>query len=232
MEALAVREDQTNVVLTPRSSGSKPDNGSIAEIDENNCPCRVSIEMPNTECKLSRLLNERGIRLYEVMDYRVSSEGKVRHLVKVQNTSTDKKGNCTAKRVGQTYWFETEGCKICQIILGHDSFLVSKKQMNEVSCIYTFTTANHQKLNLIMGELENAGLKPKLLRMENCIVKDNILTDKQERALLMGYESGYFAYPRRTSTEKLAKSLGIRAGSASEMVRRGLHALLEEYFNG
>jgi len=53
------------------------------------------------------------------------------------------------------------------------------------------------------------------------------LTPEQSEALLIAYENGYFDNQRQTSTEALAKQLGISRQAYSSRLRRGYRNLIE-----
>jgi hypothetical protein len=54
------------------------------------------------------------------------------------------------------------------------------------------------------------------------------LTDRQDEALRIAYELGYFEIPRGAALDDVADELGISAASASERLRRAQTRLLEE----
>ena len=195
-----------------------------------NLPCHVILEMENSRCKLSKMLSERGIHQYDVMDLRIGSEGKVRHLVKMPATNKYNGAEKSTTKADESCWFESEGCEICKAILGNDSFLVSKKHLRDDFFLYSFMAPSFSAFRKIIDDLEAAGLKPKILKVEDHTMRTKILTEKQERALWLGLQTGFFDYPRRTSTVQLGKALGIRASTLSEITRRGMHRLLEVYF--
>lgn len=54
------------------------------------------------------------------------------------------------------------------------------------------------------------------------------LTDRQQEALRIAYQKGYFDIPRRTSLEDVAEELDISPSSVSERLRRAQTQLIEE----
>jgi len=56
----------------------------------------------------------------------------------------------------------------------------------------------------------------------------NGLTDRQDEALRIAYELGYFDVPRSASLEDVAEKLGIAPSSVSERLRRAQTQLIEE----
>lgn len=53
------------------------------------------------------------------------------------------------------------------------------------------------------------------------------LTEKQQEALALARDGGYFAIPRQTATEDLAAELGISDQAFIERLRRGILALMD-----
>ena len=211
----------------PREGGAS---GLRFPDESKNLPCHIILEMENSRCRISKMLSERGIYQYDVMDLRIGSGGTFRHLVKMRSAKTYKgRGDSTMGMADKSCWFESEGCEICKTILGNNSFLVSKKHLRDDVFLYSFMAPNFSAFRKILDDLENAGLKPKILKVEDHTLRNTILTQKQERALWMGLQTGFYDYPRRMSTIKLAQALGVRASTVSEVTRRGIHRLLEVY---
>lgn len=76
---------------------------------------------------------------------------------------------------------------------------------------------------------ENAGFRlHRLTRDGDPEPAGDGLTDRQEEALRIAYELGYFEIPRGVSLDGVADELGISAASASERLRRAQTRLLEE----
>ena len=211
-----------------------------------NRPCYVTLEVQNNTCKVSRMLEGvvNGNQHHEILDIRSTPEGKVRHLVKMERAKTkarngvngNGKGNGNGfgdngLDAGRTQWYECEGCNICKTILRYNSFLVSRTSVGDNSVfLYSFMATNFGTFKHIFAEMEGLGLAPKIMRVEDYAFRSKVLTEKQERALWLGLQTGFFDYPRRTNTQALAKSLGIKASTLSEITRRGMHRLLEVFF--
>lgn len=52
------------------------------------------------------------------------------------------------------------------------------------------------------------------------------LTEKQDEALVMAWEAGYFQTPREAKLEDIAEQIGITRQSLSQRLRRGEHSLI------
>lgn len=57
------------------------------------------------------------------------------------------------------------------------------------------------------------------------------LTERQRSALEVAYRSGYFEWPRRSSGEEVADSLGVSSSTFHQHVRRAEQRLLAALFD-
>jgi predicted DNA binding protein len=56
------------------------------------------------------------------------------------------------------------------------------------------------------------------------------MTARQQSVLKSALELGYYDFPKRISTDKLAEKLGIKAGTVSEILRRAEKNVISRYF--
>jgi hypothetical protein len=68
----------------------------------------------------------------------------------------------------------------------------------------------------------------RLTRDESSVPPGEGLTNRQDEALRIAYERGYFEIPRQTSLEEIAAELDITASSVTERLRRAQTQLIEE----
>lgn len=203
-----------------------------------NEPYHISIEIKNERCKVLRELQKRNINRFRVADIRGISGGAVRHLVELTPEQAAKvsknmlvKLHESNKSKGKTIaWIESEGCDVCNTIISHGSFLITGKNIQNSTFIYNFIVPNFDAYTGIITALERCGLKPKILRITKFKPKGKILTENQEKVLWLAYKMGFFDYPRKINTIKLAKRLGISPSTLSEIIRRGLRRMLRSYF--
>lgn len=201
-------------------------------------PHRVSIEIINEHCKILKLFKDLGIRQFTVVDIRHSSRGVTRHLVKIPMEQTVEmlkgidmkmRGNI---RLGEESiaWFETDGCDVCNTIVSKGAFLVTAWSMESNRLIYTFVSPNARIMRDIISTLERLGFELKILGVERYRRRGLVLTEKQEMALRMALEMGFFNYPKKTTISDVSRKLGISSSTLSEIIRRGMRRLLEYYF--
>jgi len=201
-------------------------------------PYRVSIEIVNKECKILRLLKDLGIPRFTVLDVRRLRRGVSRHLVrisrgdlnKVTKHSSVKLKNSVAFGDEATAWFETEGCNVCNTIISKGAFLMTAWSVGEDKFIYTFVAPNPETAQDIISILESLNFKPRVLGIGRYSRRTSLLTEKQEVALWLALETGFFDHPKKIGIVELSRRLKISPSTLSEILRRGMRRLLENYF--
>lgn len=201
-------------------------------------PYHVTIEIVNKRCKVLKILKDLGIQRFKVIDVRGLTEGLTRHLVRMSSTQIDKipksmfiKTGSSDKFKGEASgWFDSNGCDVCNAILSHGAFLISGRNIEDHTIVYTFIAPNLDAFKTIISTLESTGLKPKVLEMVKYKRKGKILTEKQERVLWLALKMGFFEYPRKIHTAELSRRLGIGSSTLSEITRRGMRRLLQDHF--
>lgn len=197
-------------------------------------PYQVIIEVENKQCKMVKKLASLGFQHLKVVDVRSSSSGSVRHLMDVGEDQAKKVPRELAAKGGiegkSSIWLESEGCEVCNTILGHDAFLVSGKSMQDNIITYSFMVPTFEAYRGIITDLEKAGHKVNVRKVGKFEQQIGVLTENQERIFWLALKSGFFDYPRQIGMAELAQKLGISAATLSEIMRRGTRRLLEHYF--
>lgn len=201
-------------------------------------PYHIVIEVENRQCKILNMLKTLGIKQIRVVDIRGFNRGLTRHLVeaplkyankvlKAYSTETRRSNRLSEKTF---FWFESEGCNVCNTILSHGSFLISGRTVHDFTFIYSFVVPSFDVYKSIVSILEKNNLGLKILKVKKFNPKGTILTRKQERILWLALKTGFFSYPRKISVAELSRVLGIKPSTLSETIRRGMRRLLEYYF--
>lgn len=199
---------------------------------------RVSVEIVNDKCKIQRLFRDLGIRQFTVVDIRRLPRGVTRHLVKIPIDHLNRIPKYSSVKVRNsikvggeaTVWFETDGCDVCDTIVSRGAFLVTAWNAGENRIIYAFIAPNAKTAQDIISTLESFKFKLKVLGMERYKRRSSILTEKQEAALWLALETGFFNHPKRINVIELSQRLNISPSTLSEIMRRGIRRLLEHYF--
>ncbi|MBS7623855.1 helix-turn-helix domain-containing protein [Candidatus Bathyarchaeota archaeon] len=202
-----------------------------------NNPCHAVIEVENWDCKVAGLLRPAGIRHLKITDIRGSSKGVVKHLVELPADQAKRipLGICAATpgdshQKISTSWIESEGCRVCNTILSHGTFLVSGRWITESTVMYSFIAPSFTAYRRIVSALERGGFKVKVLQVGKFESRMEVLTEKQQRILWIALQTGYFDYPKRIDSEALSRKLGITPSTLTEIIRRGTRRLLEDFF--
>jgi predicted DNA binding protein len=194
----------------------------------------------NRQCTIVKRLAPLELRHLKVVDIRSSSPKSVKHLIEldpaevrqIKNPPAELKDiTMQSKSEGKSsIWLESEGCGVCHTILSCDAFLVSGKSMAEYTIMYNFMVPSFEAFKKIFSAEESAGLKVKVLKIGKFEPKQGVLAEKQERIFWLALKGGFFDYPRKIDTVELAAKLGISPSTLSEITRRGMRRLLENYF--
>lgn len=203
-------------------------------------PYHVVLEVENRKCSILKRLSSLGLKHFKVVDIRSSNSKIVKHLIELDPEEVRKVKNKPAelKTIGlkdegeekASVWFESEGCQICNTILSSDAFLVSGKSMADYTIMYSFMVPSFEAYKQIVTIMEKNGLKVNVLKMGKFEPQSGVLTEKQERIFWLALKGGFFDYPRKIDTVELAAKLGISPSTLSEITRRGMRRLLENYF--
>jgi predicted DNA binding protein len=108
---------------------------------------------------------------------------------------------------------------------------VSGKSMQGYTIMYNFLVPSFEAYRKILTTLKEAGLSVNILKMGKFEPQAGVLTEKQERIFWVALKGGFFDYPHKIDTvEAIAKKLGISPSTLSEITRRGMRRLSENYF--
>jgi predicted DNA binding protein len=202
-------------------------------------PYHVVLEVENRQCTIAKRLAPYGLKHVKVADIRSSNPTSVKHLIEldpaelrqIKNPPPELKAALQGKTEDKaSLWMESEGCGVCHTILSCDAFLVSGKSLTGYTIMYSFMVPSFEAFQKIVAAMESMGLAVKVLKMGKFEPKAGVLTEKQERIFWLALKGGFFDYPRRIDTAELAKRLGISPSTLSEITRRGMRRLLENYF--
>ncbi|MCX8170496.1 MAG: helix-turn-helix domain-containing protein [Candidatus Bathyarchaeota archaeon] len=210
----------------------------MSRVGGGNVPYRVSIEVVNDECRVLRLLRDSGTHQFAVIDVRRLPHGVTRHLMRLPTDSLNKVSRKPNAKVWDTIrfggeaaaWFETDGCRVCNTIVSKGAFLVTAWNSGEDKIIYTFIAPNATAAQDIISALENFNFKLRVLGMERYRRRTLILTEKQEAALWLALEAGFFDHPKKIGIRELSQRLKVSPSTLSETIRRGIQRLLKHYF--
>ena len=119
-------------------------------------------------------------------------------------------------------------CKACEMLIKSKAFMVFPVDIKKGRMKWLLITDDNRTIGKIYDELTAEGYDIKIERI-TAFGGKKILTDRQEEIIRTAFSSGYFEYPKRTGSTKLAGSLGISVSTLSEIMRAAQRRILAEY---
>lgn len=121
-------------------------------------------------------------------------------------------------------------CKPCEVLINSKAFLVFPVHIKGGRIRWLLITDNNLTVGKICDRLEELGCEVKIERVTT-VAEKGILTKRQEEVLRKAFALGYFNFPRRTDSKKLATNLGISVSTLSEVMRAAERRVLAEYMH-
>jgi predicted DNA binding protein len=119
-------------------------------------------------------------------------------------------------------------CKACEMLIKSKAFMVFPVEIQKGRMKWLLITDDNRIIGKIFDDLAEEGYDIQIERVTTFGGK-RILTDRQEETIRAAFSSGYFEYPKRTGSSKLASSLGISVSTLSEIMRAAQRRILAEY---
>jgi predicted DNA binding protein len=125
---------------------------------------------------------------------------------------------------------KTHKCTACRSFATSECFLVSAKS-NPQGLVEWKVLSSGEGLKRLIDNLEKGGVGVKIHSIID-LKDESALTGRQEEVLQIALEKGYYDYPKKIDSGKLANLLGISKPTLSEILRRGQKKILAEHFRG
>jgi predicted DNA binding protein len=119
-------------------------------------------------------------------------------------------------------------CKACEVLIKSKAFMVFPVDIRKGRMKWLLITDNNRTVGKISDELEKFGCDIKIERV-TALGEKGILTKRQEEIIRVAFSSGYFDYPKRMGSSKLANKLGISVSTLSEVMRAAQRRIFAEY---
>jgi predicted DNA binding protein len=118
-------------------------------------------------------------------------------------------------------------CKACEVLLRSKTFMVFPVEIRKGRMKWLLITDNNGSLGGISDKLRELRCEVKVERVTPLRGKE-IVTSRQEEVLRKAFVAGYFDYPRKTDSTRLARELGISVSTFSEIMRAAQRRILAE----
>lgn len=119
-------------------------------------------------------------------------------------------------------------CNACKILITSKAFMAYPVAISKGRMKWLLITDTNKTVGKLSEALEQVGCDIKIERITPLSVK-GVLTDRQEEIIRVAFESGYFDFPRRVSSLKLAKKLAVSESTLSEVMRAAQRRIFAEY---
>jgi predicted DNA binding protein len=119
-------------------------------------------------------------------------------------------------------------CKACEILIKSKAFMVFPVDIQKGRMKWLLITDENRTIGKIYDKLAEFGYDIKIERVTAFSGK-GILTERQEEIVRTAFSAGYFDYPKKTGSSKLASKLDISVSTLSEIMRAAQRRILAEY---
>jgi len=126
-------------------------------------------------------------------------------------------------------WCLSKGCDVCKPLVEEGCIILDGYIGQDGSMNITFLSPSDKTTEKIFRIYRELGIEYEV-RYTRRYGKGRILTDRQEQVLYLAYKMGFFDFPRKTSLKELSEILGIKEATLSEILRRGVKKVIQEYF--
>lgn len=127
-----------------------------------------------------------------------------------------------------SFFVDVVKCKPCEILVKSKAFMVFPIEIENGRMKWLLITDTNRTMGKISDKLEKFGCDVKIERVTT-LGEKGVLTQRQEEIIRTAFESGYFNYPRRVDSSKLASKLGISVSTLSEVMRAAQRRIFAEY---
>lgn len=127
-----------------------------------------------------------------------------------------------------SFLVDVKRCKACEVLIKSKAFMVFPVDIQKGRMKWLLITDDNRTVGEISDELEKLGSETKIEKVI-ALGEKGILTKRQEEIIRLAFSSGYFDYPKRIGSLKLASKLGISVSTLSEVLRAAQRRIFSEY---
>ena len=119
-------------------------------------------------------------------------------------------------------------CRACKVLITSKAFMVYPVDIRKGRMKWLLITDTNKTVGKLSEALEQVDCDVKIERITPLGDK-GVLTGRQEEIIQAAFASGYFDFPRKIGSPKLAKQLGISVSTLSEVMRAAQRRIFSEY---
>jgi predicted DNA binding protein len=119
-------------------------------------------------------------------------------------------------------------CRACKVLITSKAFMVYPVDIRKGRMKWLLITDTNKTVGKLSEALEQVDCDVKIDRI-TLLGDKGVLTDRQEEIIQVAFSSGYFDFPRKIGSLKLAKQLGVSVSTLSEVMRAAQRRIFAEY---
>ena len=119
-------------------------------------------------------------------------------------------------------------CRACHVLITSKAFMVYPVDIKKGRMKWLLITDDNRTVGKLVENLEEIGCDVKIDRVTP-LGEKGVLTDRQEEIIRTAFAVGYFDFPRKIGSEKLADKLGVSVSTLSEVMRAAQRRIFAEY---
>ncbi len=119
-------------------------------------------------------------------------------------------------------------CRACKVLITSKAFMVYPVDIRKGRMKWLLITDTNKTVGKLSEALKQVECDVKLERVTP-LTEKGVLTDRQEEIIQVAFASGYFDFPRKIGSQKLATKLGVSLSTLSEVMRAAQRRIFSEY---
>ncbi len=119
-------------------------------------------------------------------------------------------------------------CRACRVLITSKAFMVYPVGIKKGRMKWLLITDDNRTVGKLSEKLEEIGCDVKIDRITPLSEK-GVLTGRQQEIVQAAFAAGYFDFPRRIGSTRLANQLGVSVSTLSEVMRAAQRRIFAEY---
>ena len=161
-------------------------------------------------------------------------EGTLKDEIEERDRYTSELGESTIDRISSSRLIaivNNNNCKLSRIISDSGCFLTSGKYYKDDKIAMTVMGPNTTYLQNMIENIRKEGYSVEKLSSSSSSF-ETLLSSKQEEALKLAFENGYYEIPRKINLEQLSKMMGCTKSSLDTTLRYAENKMIAYYYLG
>ncbi|MEM0155875.1 MAG: helix-turn-helix domain-containing protein [Thermoplasmataceae archaeon] len=191
---------------------------------------QAEVELKRADCDVTNLIKHINLK-GSVSRLKISSELTLHRIESNDQVSLVTELRKAAIKFTQagnnTVWAESRSCSACRAMALSEAAILSTRSVGTDAIIYRIIVPSKRSLYHLKGELEKAGLEPRVIEFFDN--EDEELTKREMDIIRSAFSLGYYDIDRGISMTELAQKFGISTSSISDVLRRGTKKIIKSY---